>query len=52
MGALQRDIKDFYSRQSALSTATASEMDAYIAADRRVQADCESAGEDNGPLRS
>jgi hypothetical protein len=49
---LQRDIEDFYSRQSILSQQTAAnEMDAYFAADRRVQADCKSAGEDIGSLR-
>jgi hypothetical protein len=49
---LQRDIEDFYSRQSALSLQTAvNEMNAYFAADRRVQADCKSAGEDIGSLR-
>ena len=50
--ALQRDIEDFYSRQRTLSQQTpVSEVNAYFAADRRVQADCTSAGEDIGPLQ-
>ena len=49
--ALQRDIADAYSGESTLLTATASEVDAYFAADRRVEADCKSAGEDIGPLQ-
>jgi hypothetical protein len=48
--ALQRDIEDFYSRQATLQSATAEGMDAYFAADRRVQADCKAAGHDVGPL--
>ena len=49
---LQRDLEDFYSRQSTLSQQTAvNEMNAYFAADRRVQADCKSAGQDIGSLR-
>lgn len=49
--ALQRDIADFYARQSTLQQASPDELDAYFAADRRVQADCKAAGEDIGPLR-
>jgi hypothetical protein len=50
--ALQSDIDDFYSQQSALSQqSSADEVEAYFAADRRVQADCDAAGEDIGPLR-
>ena len=49
--ALQRDIEDFYSRQATLQTATVEGMDAYFAADRRVQADCVAAGRDIGPLK-
>jgi hypothetical protein len=42
--ALQRDIDDFPGRQSALSQHSAvDEVDAYFAADRRVQADGRSA---------
>ncbi|OIQ81791.1 hypothetical protein GALL_364410 [mine drainage metagenome] len=48
---LQRDITYVFSRRGEFDTATAAEMDAYFAADRRVQADCVSAGEDIGPLR-
>ena len=49
---LQRDLEDFYSRRTALAQqAAANEVDAYFAADRRVQADCTSAGQDIGPLR-
>lgn len=46
--ALLGDIEDFYSRDITQGPA---ELDAHFAADRRVQADCESAGEDIGPLR-
>lgn len=50
--ALQRDIDDFWSRQSTLQqSSTSDEVDAYFAADRRVQADCKAAGEDIGPLK-
>src|SRR3954469_21862689 len=49
--ALLRDIDEFHSRLTTLQQArTADELDAYFAADRRVQADCASAGEDIGPL--
>lgn len=49
---LQRDIEDFYSRQDTLSQQTAvNEVNAYFAADRRVQADCTSAGADIGSLQ-
>jgi hypothetical protein len=49
---LRRDIEDFYARQRTLSQQSAvDEVDAYFAADRRVQAQCRSAGEDIGPLR-
>jgi hypothetical protein len=50
--ALQRDIDDFYARQRTLSQQSAvAEVNAYFAADRRVQADCKVAGEDIGPLK-
>ena len=49
--ALERDIADFYSLQSRLQQASADELDAYFAADGRVQADCKAAGEDIGPLK-
>jgi hypothetical protein len=50
--ALQRDIEDFYSRQRTLSQpGPLGEVNASFAADRRVRADCASAGEDIGPLR-
>jgi hypothetical protein len=49
--ALHRDIEEFYSRQETLQTATEAEMADYFAADRRVQADCEAAGQDIGPLQ-
>jgi hypothetical protein len=50
--ALQRDLEEFFSRQGALpQQATVEEVNAYFAADRRVRADCTSAGEDIGPLR-
>lgn len=49
--ALQRDIDDFYSRQGTLQQASEGELDAYFAADRRVQADCTAAGQDIGPLK-
>ena len=48
---LQRDMTYVFSWRGSVDTATASQMDAYFAADRRVQADCGSAGEDIGPLR-
>lgn len=49
---LQRDIEDFFSRQGTLSQQSeVTEVDAYFAADRRVQADCAAAGADIGPLR-
>ena len=48
---LQRDITYVFSWRGKFDTATATEMDAYFAADRRVQADCQSAGENIGPLR-
>ncbi len=48
--ALQRDIEDFYARQTKLQTATEADMRDYFAADRRVQADCAAAGRDIGPL--
>ena len=47
-GALLRDINDFYSINI---TQGPSQLDDHFAADRRVQADCASAGEDIGPLR-
>jgi len=45
---VQRDSDDFYPSDPAGS---AEALDARFAADRRVQADCASAGEDIGPLR-
>ena len=49
--ALRRDIGDAFAAQEALPTATAGEVDAYFAADRRVAADCADAGADIGPLQ-
>lgn len=50
--ALQRDIDDFHSRLGRLGqSSTVDELDAYFAADRRVQADCTAAGQDIGPLK-
>ena len=49
--ALQRDIEDFFARQGTLAQqSSVDDVDAYFAADRRVQADCADAGEDIGPL--
>jgi hypothetical protein len=56
--ALQRDIRAFYAHadantaaQNAGRTVTAQQSDAYFAADKRVRADCASAGRDLGPLK-
>ena len=46
--ALQRDIEDFYARQTS-SRRRPGDMVDYFAADRRVQADCAAAGRDIGP---
>ncbi len=49
--ALQRDMEDFFARQGTLAQQTSADgVDAYFAADRRVQSDCADAGEDIGPL--
>ena len=56
--ALQRDIKDVYALAAANAAAhnaghvvDQEKMNAYVAADKRVRADCASAGRDLGPLQ-
>ena len=55
---LSRDIKDAYARADANAAAhnagrevPAADLNGYVAADRRVRADCASAGRDLGPLK-
>jgi hypothetical protein len=47
---LQRDIEEVFTRPRNFATATEADMDAYFAADRRVQADCQASGQDIGDL--
>ena len=56
--AMGRDIADAWSRSDAMAAAQRSgqpvggeELDAYVASDERVRADCADAGADLGPLR-